>query len=107
MYIHAYGTYMYMCHCGVYVHACGMWYIHVHCMLVCTYILHLDLQTFTLYTSLWLLFFTVYSDEDDHSYSHHEILLTAFPLALEWLDFDPEQPNQKGMYLISQLNLLA
>ena len=42
-------------------------------------------------------FSTVYNEVDDHSHSHHEILLTAFPLALEWLDYDPEQPNQKGL----------
>lgn len=40
--------------------------------------------------------FAVYNEEDDHSYSHHEVLLAAFPLALEWLDYDPEQPDQKG-----------
>ena len=38
----------------------------------------------------------VYSESDDHSYCHHEILLTSFPLALEWMDFDPEQPDKKG-----------
>jgi len=38
----------------------------------------------------------VFNEEDDHSHSHHEILLTSFPLALEWLDFDPEQPELKG-----------
>ena len=39
---------------------------------------------------------SVYSEGEDHAFSHHEILLTAFPLALEWLDFDPEQPDKKG-----------
>ena len=38
----------------------------------------------------------VYSESDNHNYCHHEILLSAFPLALEWLDFDPEQPDKKG-----------
>lgn len=41
----------------------------------------------------------VFNENDDHSYSHHEILLTAFPLAIEWLDYDPEQPHQNGMEL--------
>ncbi|XP_064386445.1 periodic tryptophan protein 1 homolog [Halichondria panicea] len=41
----------------------------------------------------------VYSEGDDHAYSHHEVLLTAFPLALEWMDFDPEQPDKKGNYV--------
>ena len=38
----------------------------------------------------------VYSERDDHSYCHHEVLLSAFPLALEWLDFDPDDPEQRG-----------
>ncbi len=40
----------------------------------------------------------VYNESDEHSYSHHEILLSAFPLALEWMDFDPEQPDKKGQW---------
>lgn len=40
--------------------------------------------------------FAVYSENDNHNYCHHEVLLSAFPLALEWLDFDPEQPDKKG-----------
>ena len=42
------------------------------------------------------IFLPVYSESDNHSYCHHEILLSAFPLALEWMDFDPEQPDKKG-----------
>ena len=38
----------------------------------------------------------VYSEEDDHPYCHHEVLLGSFPLALEWLDFDPDDPEQRG-----------
>ena len=38
----------------------------------------------------------VFSEDDFHSYSHHEILLTSFPLALEWTDFDPGEPDKKG-----------
>lgn len=45
-------------------------------------------------------FCPVYSEGDDHAYSHHEVLLTAFPLALEWMDFDPEQPDKKGTMII-------
>ena len=41
-------------------------------------------------------YLAVYSESDNHNYCHHEILLSAFPLALEWLDFDPEQPDKKG-----------
>ena len=38
----------------------------------------------------------VFSDGDFHCYCHHEILLTSFPLALEWMDFDPGEPDKKG-----------
>lgn len=38
----------------------------------------------------------VFSEDDFHSYSHHEILLTSFPLALEWTDYDPGEPDKKG-----------
>lgn len=40
--------------------------------------------------------FSVYSESDEHAYSHHEILLSSFPLALEWMDYDPEEPDKKG-----------
>lgn len=40
----------------------------------------------------------MFSDEDNHIYCHHEILLTSFPLALEWMDFDPGEPDKKGDY---------
>ena len=46
---------------------------------------------------------SVYSESDDHAHSHHEILLTSFPLALEWMDFDPEQPDKKGQPYIIRL----
>ena len=47
---------------------------------------------------------SVYSESDDHAHSHHEILLTSFPLALEWMDFDPEQPDKKGQLYIIRLS---
>ena len=56
---------------------------------------------------------SVYSESDDHAHSHHEILLTSFPLALEWMDFDPEQPDKKGqpyiirLFFCSQFSTLA
>ena len=40
----------------------------------------------------------VYSESEQHSYCHHEVLLSSFPLALEWLDFDPEQPDKRGVH---------
>ena len=39
----------------------------------------------------------MFSDDDFHCYSHHEILLTSFPLAMEWMDFDPGEPDKKGI----------
>lgn len=39
---------------------------------------------------------SVFSSEDSHAYSHHEILLNDYPLVLEWLDFDPGHPDEKG-----------
>ncbi|CAI8008118.1 Periodic tryptophan protein 1 homolog [Geodia barretti] len=42
----------------------------------------------------------VFSDDDFHCYCHHEILLTSFPLAMEWMDFDPGEPDKKGSYLV-------
>ncbi len=31
----------------------------------------------------------VYNESDDNLYCHHDVLLPSFPLALEWLDYDP------------------
>lgn len=44
--------------------------------------------------------FVVFDDTDNHSYCHHEILINAYPLALEWLDYDPGQPEVKGKHSI-------
>ena len=33
--------------------------------------------------------FYLYNEQDENLYCHHDILLGSFPLALEWLDYDP------------------
>ena len=49
---------------------------------------------------VFLALSAVFNEDDDHSYCHHEILITAFPLAIEWLDYHPENPQQKGGVVI-------
>ena len=35
----------------------------------------------------------LYNEKEDHLYCHHDVLLPTFPLALEWLDYDPGDPS--------------
>ena len=45
----------------------------------------------------------MYNEEDNDLYVHHDILLDTFPLALEWLNFDPEDDNKQGLYVTKEL----
>ena len=49
----------------------------------------------------------VYNDVEDALYVHHDILLQSFPLALEWLSFDPENDKRGSLVAVNIFHVLA
>lgn len=45
----------------------------------------------------------VYNDKEDSFYVHHDYLLPRVPLALEWLNHDPLNTNEPGIYFFKQM----
>lgn len=41
----------------------------------------------------------VYEESKSNMYCHHDVLLPTFPLAIEWLNFDPSSPTAAGNFL--------
>lgn len=39
----------------------------------------------------------VYEEDQKNAYVHHEILVGGMPLCVEWMDYDPGQPEAPGV----------
>ena len=43
--------------------------------------------------------FHIYDDANENLFVHHDLMLPAFPLCVEWLDFDPSSSSSPGNYV--------
>lgn len=43
--------------------------------------------------------FHIYDEAEENLYVHHDLMLPAFPLCVEWLDFDPSSSSTPGNYV--------
>lgn len=48
--------------------------------------------------------FSVYNDVEDALYVHHDILLPSFPLALEWLSYEPGEETKGNLVAIGTMD---
>jgi periodic tryptophan protein 1 len=45
----------------------------------------------------------VYNENEDDFFIHHDLLLPSFPLAMEWLNFDPADEKAGNMVAVSSM----
>lgn len=46
----------------------------------------------------------VYNDVEDALYVHHDILLPSYPLALEWLSYEPGEDTKGNLVAVGSMN---
>lgn len=46
----------------------------------------------------------VYNEDEGYTYVHHDMLLSSYPLALEWLDFDPQEDTPCNLVAVGSMS---